>query len=68
MALQLKDVEVCKKYKIKQGFGNGPTVIGTVINVESDIKNGRPGVDYIVGDLETGEQYWAYLDDVSHLI
>ena len=34
---------------------------GTINNIEYDIKNGRPGVDY-TGD--NGEGYWCYLDQI----
>ena len=43
-------------------FGGGPHVKGTVITVESDIKNGRPGIDYQQDGLK--ETSWAYLSQV----
>lgn len=35
---------------------------GVVDEVERDVKNGCPGIDYTI--VKTGEQYWAYLDQV----
>ena len=48
--------------KVRGGFGREPAKRARVETVESDIKNGYPGIDYTV--LATGDEHWAYLDQV----
>lgn len=43
----------------------GP-VEARVDEVEADIKHGLPGIGYTI--LEDGEGYWAYLDQVKHIV
>jgi len=45
--ITLTDVRPGSVISIKSEFGNGPLIRGIVENVEADIKNGYPGVDYI---------------------
>jgi hypothetical protein len=47
---------------VRGNFGTGPAEKATVIAVEADIKNGRPGIDYVT---EAGDDHWAYLDQVQ---
>ncbi len=47
---------------VRGAFGTGPAVKATVESVESDIKNGRPGIDYVTED---GDNHWAYLDQIQ---
>jgi hypothetical protein len=47
---------------IRTNFGSGPTVKGTVVAVEEEIKNGQPGIDY--NDSEGGS-WWAYKDQIA---
>lgn len=47
---------------VRGAFGTGPSVKATVEAVEADIKNGRPGIDYVTED---GDSHWAYLDQVQ---
>ncbi len=47
---------------VRGAFVTGPAVKATVESVESDIKNGRPGIDYVTED---GDNHWAYLDQIQ---
>ncbi len=69
MAIKLSDVKEGSVVTVRQNFGRGPVVKGRVDEVESDIKNGYPGIGYtIIGGEEDGEGYWAYLEDVVKVI
>lgn len=46
---------------VRQNFGSGPAVKGTVTSKEQDVKNGFPGIDY---EDETGTGWWAYADQI----
>ena len=50
---------------VRGGFGSDPAVRARVVNVEKDIKNGFPGIDYETMD---GESYWAYIDQVERVV
>jgi hypothetical protein len=43
-----KDVRVGSIVMVRPDFGNKAEIRVTVRNVEADIKNGRPGIDYDV--------------------
>ena len=45
---------------VRGNFGTGPEERVTVLNVDSDIKNGRPGIDY--------DESWAYLSQVMRVV
>ena len=60
--ITLKQVRQGSIVKVRGGFGSEPAKRATVDSVESDIKNGRPGIDYT--EFGTGEGRWAYLDQV----
>lgn len=63
--ITLKNVRVGSVVLVRGGFGQDPAVRARVVNVEQDIKNGQPGIDY---DTMDGDGYWAYLDQVERVI
>jgi len=50
---------------VRGGFGNDPATLVTVSEVCEDVKNGRPGIDYIKAN---GDGRWAYLDQVKQVV
>ena len=56
----LKDIREGSVVIVREAFGTGPERRVVVENVESDIKNGRPGIDY--------EGSWAYLTQVQRVV
>jgi hypothetical protein len=64
---KLKDIVVGCKVGVRTWGSNGITW-GIVEAVETDIKNGRPGIDYVVCDSKgvyMDRSHWAYLDQVE---
>ncbi len=64
--VKLQQLREGSTVRVRGAFGTGVAQIATVNCVEDDIKNGRPGIDYTVS--ATGEQLWAYLDQVDSVI
>ena len=61
--IKLSQVREGSIVKVRGGFGNEPAKRAWVEAVDSNIKNGRPGIDYTeLGP--TGCERWAYLDQV----
>ena len=60
--ITIKQVRQGSIVKVRGGFGREPAKRAKVTCVESDIKNGYPGIDYTV--IATGDEHWAYLDQV----
>jgi hypothetical protein len=58
--VQLKDVREGSIVIVRGNFGSGPEERVTVEYVDSDIKNGMPGIDY--------EGHWAYLSQVVRVV
>jgi hypothetical protein len=56
----LKDIREGSVVIVRGNFGNGPEQRVTVTEVDSDIKNGRPGICY--------EESWAYLTQVERVV
>ena len=56
----LKDIREGSVVVVRPGFGAFPPVTVTVEEVDSDIKNGRPGIDY--------GGNWAYLSQVDRVV
>jgi hypothetical protein len=56
----INDVRKGSRVIVRPEFGTGLPVRVRVVEVESDIKNGRPGIDY---DLN-----WAYLSQVDRVV
>jgi hypothetical protein len=56
----LKDIREGSVVIVRGNFGNGPEERVTVEEVHSDVKNGRPGIDYA--------DSWAYLTQVMRVV
>lgn len=50
---------------LRGSFGQGQREQATVTEVEADIKNGRPGIDYVT---KTSGSSWAYLSQVEEVV
>ena len=61
--LNLTDMRVGSVIRVRPDWGTAPAVEATVLDLCSDIKNGRPGIDY----RRKGGEFdnWAYLDAVD---
>lgn len=67
MAILLADMKRGDTVLVKTSFGNGPLKEGIVTELESDIKNGFPGICYdLVEDLD--DSRWAYLDQIHSIV
>jgi hypothetical protein len=66
MAVYFGDVEEGCLVMVKQDFGMGRTVLAKVDAVLDNVKNGRPGIDYI--EMDTGNLKWAYADQIVKLV
>jgi len=60
--ISLKQLREGSVVYVRGAFGTGPSVKATVTEVCEDVKNGRPGIDYVTED---GDDHWAYLDQVQ---
>lgn len=58
--ITLQDIREGSTVVLRPGFGAFPPIQVQVLEVEEDIKNGRPGVVY-------GEN-WAYLSQVERVV
>jgi hypothetical protein len=58
--VQLKDIREGSVVIVRGAFGTGPEERVKVEEVHSDIKNGRPGIDY--------QGSWAYLTQVQRVV
>ena len=63
--ISLKQVREGSRVVVRGDFGTGRPVQATVVMADSDIKNGRPGIDYTTDD---GDERWAYLTQVDRVI
>jgi hypothetical protein len=63
--MKLSDLNIGSVVKVADAWGSGPILVGTVIELDPDIKNGLPGISY---ELADGEGKWAYLDQVRAII
>ena len=61
MSLTLQDLKNGDVVIVNSCFGAGPLVVGTIVNMEENIKNGFPGIDYTTSN---GAEKWAYLSQV----
>ena len=64
MSIKITQVRPGSKVIVRAEFGLSGSVEATVISVEANIKNGRPGIDY---NTKNG-QFWAYLDQISRVV
>jgi hypothetical protein len=58
--VKLEDIRQGSVVIVRGAFGTGPAERVKVEEVHSDIKNGRPGIDY--------EGSWAYLTQVERVV
>jgi len=58
--VQLKDIREGSVVIVRGNFGQGPAERVTVVEVEEDVKNGRPGICY--------DESWAYLTQVQSVV
>lgn len=58
--IQLTDMRVGSKVILREAFGQGKPREVILEAVLSDVKNGRPGVDYADG--------WAYLYQIDRVV
>ena len=56
----LSDMRVGSRVIVRDNFGTGRPREVTVLDLDEDIKNGRPGIDY--------EGSWAYLSQVDRVV
>ncbi len=62
MNLTIQDLEEGDIVIVSANFGAGPQVKGVITEICSDIKNGRPGIDYRKDGAK--EDSWAYLTQI----
>lgn len=62
----LDDIREGSIVMVAKDFGSGKVVKAEVEEVCEDIKNGRPGFDYVI--LSTEEQKWAYLSQLVKVL
>ena len=58
--IALKDIRVGSRVIVRDNFGNGQPREVVVLDLDDDIKNGRPGIDY--------DDSWAYLTQVDRVV
>jgi len=63
--ITLNKVRVGSVVLVRGDFGSGHPISARVVDVLSNIKNDRPGIDYETFD---GGSYWAYLDQVESVV
>jgi hypothetical protein len=56
----LQQIREGSRVIVRDNFGTGAPREVTVLTVDSDIKNGRPGIDY--------DNSWAYLTQVDRVV
>ena len=61
--MQLRELNVGDYVLIAGGFGMETPRKAVITEVSSDIKNGRPGVEYV--EVGTGQERWAYLTQIK---
>lgn len=57
--IRLSEIKIGARVRVREWTGG--VNVGTVTEVEADIKNGRPGIGY---ETANGDGYWCYLDQV----
>ena len=59
--VQLSQIREGSAVMVQGDFGTAKPQIVTVVAVCDDVKNGRPGIEYVTKD---GDESWAYLTQV----
>jgi hypothetical protein len=62
MAVKYADLKEGMRIQVMNGAG---LHTGTIVELERDIKNGLPGANY---DLDNGEGYWCYVDQIKSIL
>ncbi len=65
--VNLKDIRVGSTVMVRGNFGRAWPLAAVVDEVEEDIKNGQPGIDYTIPG-KAGSSGWAYLSQVDRVI
>ena len=65
--IKLKDIKIGSEIMVRGDFGNGSSKKAIVDNIENDIKNGFPGIDYHYAD-DVNDDRWAYLSQIDRVI
>jgi hypothetical protein len=63
--MTVKYSDLREDMKIEVRTYTGELHIGTIVELERDIKNGFPGANY---DLDNGEGYWCYVDQITRIL
>jgi hypothetical protein len=58
--IKIEDIREGSVVIVRDNFGQGRPQKVTVIEVEEDVKNGRPGICY--------DESWAYLSQVDRVV
>ena len=64
--MKLSDIRVGSTVMVRGDFGTGKPVKAKVEAVLKNIKNGHPGIDYVI--KSTGDERWAYLDQIDSVV
>ena len=62
MSIQYSDLRDGMRIEVLNG---GELHVGTIVELERNIKNGLPGANY---DLDNGEGYWCYVDQIRRIL
>lgn len=66
--ITIKDVKEGSIVWVRTNFGTGKAVQAIVDEVDSDIKNGQPGIGYTLKDGGDKHGSWAYLTQVDRVV
>lgn len=64
--ITVSDVREGSLVMVRGNFGGGFATLGKVLEVEDDIKNGLPGIGYIIEKETHGN--WAYMSQVDSVV
>lgn len=64
--IKLTDIREGSIVQVRGDFGRSWPVLARVDNVEANVKNGCPGIDYTM--TTTGNTHWAYLHQIDRVI
>jgi hypothetical protein len=64
----IRDIREGDTVHVMSNFGQGPFHVGEVLGAYEDIKNGRPGIDYVATVGGEKISRWAYLYQVIEVL
>lgn len=64
--MKLSDIRVGSIVMVRGNFGTDKPVKAKVEAVLKNIKNGRPGIDYVIES--TGDERWAYMHQIDSVV